>query len=304
MIIHNLATFTGTTKEKKEKTKKKKSKVNVTNLHNTANGTSPKSFAYRPRNVCNNFENSFSSSASGSFSNSPFNNTKNGHVFGSPMLNRSKSPSTFSEISSVSRQYTNKPTNNFNKVETDYGSVFNNSMYNTRSLFTDLNGSFLKLNIGNNMQHMGHINNDNINKLIINKNIDRPRPVLSPAKLNFVETFDKHTMLPVTNLSRSSSQSSGFMSQATYSDSNYQTLPNSCPSMLHGDIDSLSILAEPINQLIDKEAQDKHICSNFYPLPESQVLYKSFGDNYSDYSSAKFKINETNNSFYTNLHLT
>lgn len=231
----------------------------------------PKSslFNLEAENNSKSFGNSYSSSSACSAYSSPY-VTKTDHVFGSLMLNRSKSPSSFSEISSVSKHYKN----DYSPAFSNYQRADNASSYCTNGhLCSDLNGSFLKLNIGNDIHHCHNLTNEP-KKIIINKNICRPRPVISPAKLNFLENFDKCTKLPITNLSRSSSQSSGFISQTTNSDSNYESLPNTYAN-INTDVDSVSVLSEPIYQLIDKETQHKQISNYFYPLPGSKLLNSS-----------------------------
>lgn len=133
----------------------------------------------------------------------------NNYVFGeNTLLNRCRSPATFSCLSSTAR-------NNY-ESKSDTASVFNCSYSNKLTFDTDLHRSFLNLNLGvaNRNKYLTKTKSNPV--INVNTNATRPRPLLSPAKLNLLESFYKNRndyVLNERNLSRSSSQSSGFGSQ-------------------------------------------------------------------------------------------
>lgn len=191
-------------------------------------------------------------------------NMKTNHVFGSSLFRKSTSPTSFSEISQVSAPFRTKTKLSCNDAQSDTASLFDRSYcMNNTTLDSDLQNSFLKLNLGYNATKCYEPRKDFI-CFTENKNVCRPRPVLSPAKLNLKYNFAN--VYPDSTLSRSSSQSSGFISQTTNPETKFDSLPSSPANSLHGDLDNISLFSDTLR---DKNCGKKYMCDYFNSMQKS-----------------------------------
>ncbi|KAF2898389.1 hypothetical protein ILUMI_07792 [Ignelater luminosus] len=167
---------------------------------------------------------------------------------------RSTSPTTAKDSLNLSFTSAKSCISDFASVS-DTASVFNNPLINHN---TPDNKKDFDIDISLNRLHLGSPKvrkSPPINTFYMNHDIPRPKPVISPSKLKNVTQNSwvaggfwrdsNGILLPLnnySNLSRSSSQTSGFVSLEP---NNYNSLPSSHNNSLCGDFECNSVLSEP-----------------------------------------------------------